>query len=119
MNDLVRHIPKIAIWFRDENRELSITYIDAKHKTSIQKALEASKFLSLPDGLMIPVRAVEKVDFNASLNNLDQFLLSLPLPQRKYLRRREEEMKKSIGRGISDIDHATRILARAEREGLI
>ncbi len=116
---IVPYAPKIAVWYKDEMRELSIAHVDMKHAHFIKEAIEKSKFLKLPDGLIVPVRNIEKIDLNCKLDDLDQFLLTQPRRIRTYLSEREKKMKRDVGRGISGINHAQMIIQNGREKGLL
>lgn len=116
---IIPQVKKIAVWYKDELRELAIAHVDAKYADFIKTAIEKSKFLKLPEGLIIPVRNVEKIDLNCKLNDLDQFILSQPRHVRKYLKQREQRMKSNVGHGITSIDHAQSIIQNGQERGVI
>jgi hypothetical protein len=113
------HVPKIALWYKDEKRELALAYVESKHAEFIKNAIEKCKFLKLPDGLIIPVRNIEKIDLNCKLDDLDQFILSQPRKVRKYLDEKEKNMKGNIGRGITSVEHAQSIIEKAKEQGFL
>lgn len=113
------HEPKIAVWYKDENKELTIAYVDRKHADFIKKSIEQTKFLKLPDGLIVTVRNIEKIDLNFELNDLDHFIISKPRRIRNYLFDREKKMKKDVGRGIGSINHAQMIIQNGREKGLL
>ena len=118
-NQLIQFVPKIAVWYKDENRELALAYVETKHAEFIKDAIEKSKFLKLPDGLIVPVRNIEKIDLNCKLDSLDQFLLTQPRPVRKYLAEREKIMKSSVGHGITSIRHAQAVIEKGKEKGVL
>jgi len=113
------YIPKIAVWYKDEKRELALAYVEAKHAEFIKEAIEKYKFLKLPDGLIVPVRNIEKIDLNCKLDDLDQFMLSQPRMVRKYLEDREKIMRTNVGHGISSVRHAQMIIQKGKENGVL
>jgi len=116
---IIPYVQKIAVWYKDETRELAIAYVEERHAAFIKDAIEKSKFLKLPDGLIIPVRNIEKIDLNCKLDDLDQFILAQPRKVRKYLAERERILKSNIGHGIKSIKHAQQIILKGKEKGIL
>lgn len=118
-NKIIPYVKKIAVWYKDELRELSLAYVDAKHSQFIQSAIEKSKFLRLPDGLIVPVRNIEKIDLNCKLDALEQFIASQPRVVKKYLDQKDKEMRGNVGHGIASIAHAQKIIDSGKEKNIL
>ena len=93
---MVKYTPKMAIWYRDNQNNMKVHYLDMVDEKKIDHILENSKFIKLGD-VLVPIFKIQEVRTNIVLGDVDEYILSLSKEKRDYLL-----MKKKNSRKISE-----------------
>ena len=117
MNKIVKYVKKIAIHYNDEGKT-KVAYIDQENAQALRNDLNISYFIGLGK-VMIPRRAINKIDFDYEMDTLEQFIYSQPARVRDFLANKDKELYNKVGHGITSIKHAQSIIERAKQEGLL